>query len=296
VTALLSSDWQSTKAKEPLEIALDNYVNQDVMNGEGFNTLAIYFSAAVNSDRFCFNLTGENNDKFREILFHFNPRQNLTKSRREGCVVVNDMQEGVWGRGASPPLNFYPPMFGVSTMMLIQLGPEGFDFLLQDATAGPSADPEFCFRFPHRTLLPPSGKLILQFTTISDDGVDQDWTIHRILWGSRSLVQNVEREKILGGNRRLHPRKLFITGLPRVDAQNIENVKGRMERAFYKYGGQHGAKVVIQKGWTYAFVLLGNETLTKSAMADPELARTYRMQRAIPLKEELEELDDLVWD
>jgi len=42
--------------------------------------------------------------------------------------------------------------------------------------------------------------------------------------------------------------------------------------------------------------MLGNESQLKAAMADPELERQYRMQRATPLKHELEELDDLSWD
>jgi len=120
-------------------------------------------------------------------------------------------------------------------MLLIQLGPEGFDFLLQDVDAPLTSPPVLCFRFPHRTLLSPTGSLSLQLTTLSDDGIDQDWTVHKVLWGNRPLEGNVPPEKILGGNRRLHPRKVFVTGLTRVSAVNIDNIKGTMERAFYKY-------------------------------------------------------------
>ena len=53
---------------------------------------------------------------------------------------------------------------------------------------------------------------------------------------------------------------------------------------------------MVSVGWTYAFVLLGNESLLKSAMEDVVLKRSYRMQRATPMKHELEELDDMAWD
>ena len=127
-STLLSKDWVSTDhvdPEEPLVIDLPNYINSDVLNGEGNNSVLIRFTAPITSDRFCVNITGSAHSNFSDVLFHLNPRQNILKEWKGGECVVNDMQEGAWGKGVNPPLSHYPMMFGIDGCeMLIQMNAE----------------------------------------------------------------------------------------------------------------------------------------------------------------------------
>ena len=77
-------------------VPLEGFDISKAVNGNGPNTLAIKFSASIESRRFSFNIAGPNdkNKDFNSVLFHFNPRPR----ERGGQIVVNDKQDGIWGR------------------------------------------------------------------------------------------------------------------------------------------------------------------------------------------------------
>jgi hypothetical protein len=134
--------------------------------GRPNNTLAIKFTAPRDSQRFSLNIMGpDSNPKAKEltdVLVHFNPR----RRERGGRLVVNDKQEGMWGKAVMIPLKEMPTqMFGPrngSITLVIQINAEGFDFFVEG---------KHCARLDHRTPLPTGQcSLHLQFPSTDDYG------------------------------------------------------------------------------------------------------------------------------
>ena len=78
----------------------------------------------------------------------------------------------------------------------------------------------------------------------------------------------------------LHPRKLFVSGLPKIFAESDVDVRrAELERAFAKYGGDRGVvHVIVPTNATYAFVEMESERLCDLALQ--EMAGQYRLNRA----------------
>ena len=77
----------------------------------------------------------------------------------------------------------------------------------------------------------------------------------------------------------VHPRKIFVSGLAKIFTEGqVEQRRAELERAFIKYGGDHGVKVIVPTNSTYSFVETQSERMADLALS--EMANTYRMNRA----------------
>jgi len=239
---------------------------------------------------------------FDHTLLHVNPRQYW----KDGMMLLNDCQGyNTWGRAVTAQLEMFPVVFGVkSAVMVVQVREEGFDLFLQgrkgEFDGGESRMVKgidglmHCFRFEHRSKLPDGEKLWLQFLTKADDraGESQNWTVHKIWWGKKELLADVNPDGSVPGvnvQQQLHPRKLFISGLDRGDgsAGFLERQQAVMEREFQKYGNkQTGVEVEMRGGGSYALVTLADEEMTDRAMM--EMRDKYeRMTRANKTQREI---------
>lgn len=80
-------------------------------------------------------------------------------------------------------------------------------------------------------------------------------------------------------NISLLQRKLFISGLHRISTQpEVDLRRAELERAFRKYGGDHGVIATVPMNTTFAFVEL--ETERQADLAMQEMQDQYRMNRA----------------
>lgn len=83
----------------------------------------------------------------------------------------------------------------------------------------------------------------------------------------------------------MHPRKIFISGLPKLHTQaEVEVRKAELERAFRAYGGNRGVTVIVQAKNSYAFVEMESEQAADLALV--QMASKYKMNRARRSKHE----------
>lgn len=224
----------------------------------------------ADSKRFSINIANADNNGFSNILFHFNPRQ----LERGGQLVINDKREGTWGNSLVIPLSQIPLMFGQeSCTLMIQINGEGFDVFVEHV---------HCARLEHRSEIPAGAtKLVLQFPSTDDSLSPERWTVFKVWWGQRPILAKGDVSAIPGTNsfNAEHPRKLFISGLPRITSETeVELRRAELERAFRKYGGDRGVQVIVPTNASYAFVEMESESMTDLALK--ELGDTYRMNRA----------------
>ena len=247
----------------------------------GNNTLAIKFAAPADSRRFSLNIAQADQSKsdFDSILFHFNPRQR----ERGGNVVINDKEDEIWGQALSIPLSQLPVIFGKdSCTLLIQIHSEGFDVFLDD---------QHCARLEHRQdlLSTENSRLCLQFPSTDDYGNPENWSVFKVWWGFKPLIAKGDNlTDVAGVNsfNSIHPRKLFLRGLPKISSSSeVEVRRAELERAFGKYGGSRGVvKVVVYPKKTYATVELETERLAELALQ--EMSHLYQINRARRTKHE----------
>lgn len=77
----------------------------------------------------------------------------------------------------------------------------------------------------------------------------------------------------------LHPRKIFVSSLPRLSKQaDLDLRRAQLERAFSAYGGARGVTVIVPAKKTYAFIEMESEAATERALRD--MSQLYRMNRA----------------
>lgn len=77
----------------------------------------------------------------------------------------------------------------------------------------------------------------------------------------------------------LHPRKIFVSNLPRLSKQaELDLRRAELERAFSAYGGDRGVTVIVPGRKTYAFIEMESEDATERALR--EMSQLYRMNRA----------------
>jgi len=263
-----STASQSTDGDLVLE--LPDFDASQVQMGMGNNTIGIKCVVPSTSKRFSFNIVGPNHRDYFDILFHFNPRQH----EKGGRLILNDKREGIWGHGVAIPLASLPLIFSQNACtILIQINGEGFDVFL---------DKKHCARLEHRTGLP-IGKtsLFLQFPSTDDYGNVEEWTLNRIWWGHKELMATNDISNIPGVNTfsKLHPMKLFVSGLDRLTTEvETELRRAELERAFRKFGGSEGAKIIAPLNSTFAFVELDSERQADLALA--EMQHSYRLNRA----------------
>ena len=83
----------------------------------------------------------------------------------------------------------------------------------------------------------------------------------------------------------LHPRKLFINGLPKIyKPADVDIRRAELERAFQKFGGALGARVIVPTKSTFAFVEFDSER--QADLALNEMSKVYRLNRARRSKHE----------
>jgi hypothetical protein len=162
---LQSTLWDSRLAASSLTLPLPGYSRAGILQSTSPNTLAIEFSARASSPRFALSIAGAPKppatDKFEDnTLFHVNPRQNW----KGGQVVINNQQQGSWGRVIAVPNEMFPKLFGVAkSLMVIQVRSEGWDLFVHQPPPRPKGNPRLmdgttllhCYRFEHRSPLPP---------------------------------------------------------------------------------------------------------------------------------------------
>lgn len=74
-------------------------------------------------------------------------------------------------------------------------------------------------------------------------------------------------------------RKLFISGLQKITTQQeVDYRRAELERAFRKYGGDHGIIATVPMNTTFAFVEL--ESKGQAELALREMHATYRLNPA----------------
>lgn len=74
-------------------------------------------------------------------------------------------------------------------------------------------------------------------------------------------------------------RKLFVSGLHRITTKaEVDLRRAELERAFRKYGGDHGAIATVPMNTTFAFVELDTERQADLALL--EMQDQYRLNRA----------------
>jgi hypothetical protein len=79
----------------------------------------------------------------------------------------------------------------------------------------------------------------------------------------------------------LHPRKLFVSALPKISTQQeMEIRRAELERAFRKYSGNLGAVVLAPKDSTFAFVEVESERQADLAIYEMQQSGRYRVLRA----------------
>jgi hypothetical protein len=61
-THVLTTDWNSLTAAEPLTLPLPDYNHDGILRATSSNTLAIEFTTPANSSRFCLSIAGDNKD------------------------------------------------------------------------------------------------------------------------------------------------------------------------------------------------------------------------------------------
>lgn len=130
-------------------------------------------------------------------------------------------------------------------------------------------------------------------------------------WGQRDPIAPAIAHETVPGvepSKRLHPTKLFLTGLVREDGSqgDIDRLAGKIGREFHKYGRKGaGVKVLIRGAGKYAFVECGSAELTDQAIK--EMRSKYGLTRGTMSSEEAYEYDqeeakkaqevkDMAWD
>jgi hypothetical protein len=244
--------------------------------GQGNNTLAIKFAALADAKRFSLNIaTPENLPNMDSVLFHFNPRH----FERGGQVILNDKNRGIWGQHLAIPLSQVPLIFGqTSTTLLMQITAEGFDvFLGQDHGEGDGL--VHVARWEHRKELG-NGDLVLQFPSTDDYGALENWFVYKVWWGHQP-VRAKENAQVAGVNNYNtdHPRKLFVSGLTKVNGDaEVDVRRAELERAFRKFGGDRGVTVIAPNNSTYAFIEMEDERQADLALS--EMSSHYKLNRA----------------
>ena len=195
-------------------------------------------------------------------------------------MVINDKSEGTWGQAINIPLSEVPIMFGEdSCTLVIQINKEGFDCLIR---TNHGASLEHCARLEHRMELPDGPTpLLVQMPSSDDYGNPEHWTVFRVWWGTCKSLESDDLEKVHGVNifQAEHPRKLIVRNLPKIKtASEVDYRRAELERAFRKYGGDHGVIVSAKPDQSYAFVEM--DTDRQADLALTEMGHVYQLGRA----------------
>jgi len=268
-----------------LQLKLMDFQPKKALLVRGKYTLGIKFTAPSESNRFSINIKKVDNQNYKNVLFHFNPRQN----QNGGQLVLNDKQDGIWGQSINIPLSTLPLIFGQRACTLqVQIHENGFDVFLEKT---------HCARLEHRTSLPYDSdnfSLVLQVPSTDDYGNPECCTIYKVWWGKKSIMSESDLSSIPGVNTTstLHPRKLFVSGLTKISSEKeVDRRCAELERVFHKYAGAQGAIVTVPMDSTFAFVEL--DTKQQTDLALKEMGRHYRLNRARRSRQETLKKDHL---
>lgn len=204
------------------------------------------------------------------MLFHFNPRH----FERGGQLVLNNKDDGIWGSAVNVPLSQVPLIFGeTSCTLIIQVNGEGFDVFVNEKHVA---------RLEHRKELESTdSSLFLNFPATDDYGNPENWIVYKVWWGNKPIMAKGDLSGVPGYKSfsSLHPRKLFISKLPRIHTDpEVDLRRAELERAFRKYGGDRGVSVIVPKNTTFAFVEMESER--QADLALQEMSSQYRLNRA----------------
>lgn len=115
-------------------------------------------------------------------------------------------------------------------------------------------------------------------------GVDVFNTLHPVSFKNLALQSMHAREAhvMFTNTSFVHfplQKKLFISGLQRISTQaEVDLRRADLERAFRKYGGDHGVLATVPTNTTFAFVEL--ESVRQADLALNEMQDHYRLNRA----------------
>jgi hypothetical protein len=284
---------------------LDNAVQQGTRRHN--NTLAIKFSAPSDSKRFSFNICPLDHNNFSDVLLHFNPRQ----FEAGGRLVLNSQDQGTWGQAMNVPASTLPLIFGQpSCTLIVQIQSSGFDIFLDSKHIAhlthrrPPFNKNDAAAVGTPSSSSSSASLVLNFPATDDYNHPEKWTVHKVWWGYKppmtttninitssssssstsSSTSSTTAAPPPGAVKTLNlhhpPRKLFLRGLAKLASdREIEYRKAELERAFRKYGGPRGVKVIIAPKYkSFAFVEMEEASQTDVALR--EMKSRYCISRA----------------
>jgi hypothetical protein len=166
---------------------------------------------------------------------------------------------------------------------LIQINGDGFDIFIEG---------KHCARLEHRTELPSKPcTLYLQFPSCDDRGHPENWIVYKAWWGNKeSLIKGGDDVTGVAGVNSfdsVHPRKLFIQGLPKIrHDRDVELRRAQLERDFRKYGGARGVSCIVPKNASYAFVEFETERMCDLALENMSKTYPHKISRARRSKHE----------
>jgi len=270
-----AAPWVPPKgARCPTDGDFSLLVESFSLNGRSNNNNTLVLKATVpsNAKRFSFNLVAPGHDNYDNVLFHFNPRQR----QKGGLLVLNDKKEGTWGKAVNIPLSQVPVLFGQSVSVAVQITEAGFDVFVNNTHCARLERPAVAAALQKAT------SLLLQCPSTDDYGNREDWALEQVWWGRRQVESLNSRDDVVvraNDFDREHPTKLFIRGLPKLqtDAQ-AELRRSQLERAFWRYGGNLGVRVICPRKKGYAFVEVKNKEMADSALK--EMGRHFTICRA----------------
>lgn len=136
---LLSADWNPSLSRLDAGLGKD-FILAD-WGPEKNQTLALKVSVPADSTRWAVNICPPEHDRWKEMVFHFNPR----RFKREE-LLLNSRTEGIWRKNDTLPLSDLPALFGSNSRectieLVIQVRAQGF-FVFHNRN--------YLCHFPHR--------------------------------------------------------------------------------------------------------------------------------------------------
>eukprot|EP01039_Chlorochromonas_danica_P011588 gene11589-12981_t len=167
---LHESIWKSSDAENPLLLFLRGY---DCASGS--NTLALEYTAALDSSGWSLNLTSSTDEDNMDVFFHFNPRYS------KSSLIMNDRQ-GTWGDAEKKRLHSGDGLWSSQVRLIIQFRLEGFLLFAND---------KFAAFFPHRRELGGVADFRLVFSTEDDNGHRHEVTVSKVWWGRMDFHREI---------------------------------------------------------------------------------------------------------
>lgn len=158
-----------------------------------------------------------------EILCHVNPRQ----STKFKGLLLNNRVEGLWGSPHHIPPTSLPRMSGVSMELCIQVVEGGFVLLINNKCIA---------EFPHRSDVSSFETLQLELPLADDNGYPENVIFHKVWWGKRDLLANVDFKSIGDKVPSYATDTVFLSDLPPIsDAEVAQELESHLWDIFDAY-------------------------------------------------------------